>query len=228
MVNTAVGFASYVGGGGSGPFFDRCAAPRRATPFSGVGVRRCRPTFLRNVGRRRARISTVVGGPRAPAFRGAVITVSCTNSVLSQMTAIFFGLGDTRASSRVRTLTRGLSPVLARRSGGMDLGRGLFTHIGTMCRAASGDALAARRRHLLRGSCSDFTHGKTGLDRRSGTGCHRLAARLDGAALTFNRGVLGTAGDCTLGMASSAHLGNVPRSTLRTTTRATGRGNRRK
>lgn len=200
-----------------------CGAPRSATPFRLVGVRRCRPTLLRKVGRRGRRVSTVIGGPRTPAFRGAVITLRGSNTLLSHMAAIFNGLVDTRADSRVRRLTRGVVPMLSRRDGGVDLGRGLFTHVGTMCRRGSRLRLGNRSTRLLRGACSNFMEDNTGLANRTGRGFHRLGARLDVLALHFSRGLLGRAGGCRLTLARG-RLRKLPRDSLRDCTRATGSG----
>ncbi len=190
-------------------------------PFRRVELRSCRPTFVRNVQRSSRLASDVVGGPRTPAFSGAV-TFAIPRDLLKHMDGIFFGLLDTRAGSSVSTLTRGVSPVLARRTGGVLLGRGLFTHIGSMCRARQ--RLAPRRLVLLRGGCSKFVHDKTGLSPRSGRGFHRLDGRLDRLALRFSRGGLGRAGGFRLRLARRGRLSNLPRSTVRTTTLTTGRG----
>lgn len=210
--------------GTRGPFFRGCAAPCNAIPFSGVGGRRCRPTVHRNVDHRTTRVSTVIGGPRTPAFTGAVLTCRGSKRLLSQIAAMFNGLHDTRAGSSLRGVTRRVVPLLDRRDGGVDLGRRLFRHVGIMCNRGSSVRLAPRRAGLLRGTCGKFVHHKTGLRKRTGRGCHRLAGGLDGLALSFDRGGLGRAGGCRLALASRTRLTNLPRDTVRTTTRATQRG----
>lgn len=213
--------------GTRGPFFRGCAAPCKAIPFSGVGARRCRPTVHRKVHRRTTRVSTVIGGPRTPAFTGAVLTCRGSNRLLSHMAAMFNGLHDTRAGSSLRALTRRVVPLLDRRDGGVDLGRRLFGHMGTICGRGRRLGLAPRRAGLLRGVCSNFVHQKTGLRKRTRGRCHRLAGRLDDLALRFDRGGLGRVGGCRLILASGTRLTKLPRDTVRTTTRATGRGNMR-
>lgn len=213
-----------VGGvaGTRGPFFKRCRAPRTAIPFSQVGARRCRPTVLRNVGRRGTRVSTVVLGPRGTGFGGAVRTFRRSNRLLSEIISIFNGVLDTRAGSSLRRLTRGVVPLLDRRDGGVALGRGLFTHIGRICSRGRALRLARRRDRLLRGTCGDFMQRNTGLRKRTERRCHGLAARLDGLALSFDRGGLGRAGDCRVLLAGGRDLTKLPRVVMRTTTRATG------
>lgn len=201
-----------------------CRALRSAAPFRRVQVRSCRPTIQRNVQLRSRRVRRVANGPRRPAFRGAVLTLRRTKGTLSQIAAILFGLLDTRAYSTLRRVTRGLAPTLSRRTGGVDLGRRLFTHMGTICSGERSLRLAPRRHHLLRGSCSNFIHGKTGLSRRSGTAFQGLDVRLDDLALGFSRGRLGRAGNCRLILRARSRLTKLPRDTVRTTTRATRRG----
>lgn len=208
-----------------GPFFRACSALRNAIPFSGVGAKSCMPTVHRNVHHRGTRVRTVVHGPRIPAFTGAILTCRGSNRVLRHIDAMFNGLLDTRASSSLRRLTGRVVPVVDRRRGGVDLGRRLFTHVGTICRRRSGRALDPRRRGLLRSVCGNFMHGNTGLLKRSGRGCQTLYGRLDLLALRFDRGGLGRAGSCGLIVASGSRLTKLPRDTMRTTTRATKRGN---
>lgn len=202
---------SYTAGASGGPFFARFRARCNIPTFSGVGLRCCRPTFLGKVRRRGRGVGAVVRGPRTPAFRGAVMTLSGDSPVLSHIDTVFFGVASTRAASRLARLSVGVTPMLSRRDSGVSLGRRLFTGMGGMCRRGGSLRLAARRRHLLSGACGDFMHSKTGLSTRGRTHLHRIGGRLSALNVAFDGGVLGRGGAFRLFMSGRRSLTNLPR-----------------
>lgn len=206
-----------------GPFFARCAAPFNIPPFRRVGIRRCGPTFLGKVRRRATRMRTVMGGPSGTAFRGAVITLSHDKRLLVGITCTFDNRTDIGAGSRVRTLRRRLSPLLSGRDSSVDLGPGLFTHIGSMCRGRTGLGLSGRRGGLLRRACGKFIQNNTGLSTSRRTRLHGLGRRVSVLRLAFKRGSLGRAGTFRLIISGGRSLSNLPRALVTTTTAATGR-----
>lgn len=202
---------SYAAGARDGPFFARFRARCNIPSFSGVGLRRCRPTFLGNVRRRGRGVRTVVRDPRIPAFRGAVMTLSGDTPVLSHIDTVFFGVASTRAASSLARLSVGLTPILSRRRSGVSLGRALFGQVGSICRRGSSLGLAVRRRQLLSGACGDFIHSKTGLSAGRRTHLHRVGGRLSALNVAFDGGMLGRGGTFRLFISGRRSLTNLPR-----------------
>lgn len=165
----------------------------------------------------------MIGGPRPTAFRGAVTTLSRDKTLLHGIDAMFCKLGDTGAGSRVSTLDHRLSPLRSGRDSSVTLGRGLFTHVGTICRGPN--SLSGRRGGLLRRACGSFMHKNTGLSTRDRGGLHRLGDRVSVLRLAFNRGVRGRAGTFRLVISGRRSLTKLPRGLVTDTTRATGRTN---
>lgn len=204
---------TYRRGARVGPFFARFRARCNTPSFAGVELRRCRPTFLGKVRRRGTRVGTVISGPRRPAFRGAVITLSGDNKVLTEMDKIFFTLARTSAGSSLATLGRGVTPMLSRRDSGVCLGRSLCGQITSIRRRRqrNGVALAARRRQLLSGCCGTFIHSNTKLSTKGRSHLERVGGRLSALKVTFSGRVLGRGGTCRLIVRGRTSLTKLPR-----------------
>src|SRR5690554_3405763 len=172
--------------------------PFGAPPFDKISVDDYVPAFEAGMRQQAAEIDSIVNNPEPPTFENTMLALDNSGSVLSRVSAVFYGLEGTDTNEEMQEIKSEMSPKLTAHNDNINLNEQLFERIKTVYDNASSHNLTPEQYRLLEDYYKDFVRSGIMLSETDKDKLRDINKQLSALTIKFNNNVLAETNNYTL------------------------------
>ncbi|MBK5195137.1 MAG: M3 family metallopeptidase [Proteiniphilum sp.] len=172
------------------------------------------PAFEAGMTQQAAEIDSIVNNPNPPTFDNTVLALDNSGSVLSRVSAVFYGLEGTDTNEEMQKIKSEMSPRLTAHSDNINLNEQLFERIKTLYNNASSHNLTPEQFRLLEVYYKDFVRSGIMLTETDKDKLREINKKLSALTIQFNDNVLKETNNYKLVIDNEDDLAGLPQSVV--------------
>lgn len=195
-------------------FLSEYDTPFGAPPFDKISVDDYVPAFDAGMAQQVEEIDAIVNNPEAPTFENTVLALDNSGSILSRVSAVFYGLEGTDTNEEMQQIKAEMSPRLTTHSDNITLNEQLFERIKSVYDNASSLDLTSEQYRLVEDYYKDFVRSGIMLAEADKEKLREINKQLSALTIEFNNNVLAETNNYKLVIDNEADLAGLPQSVV--------------
>jgi peptidyl-dipeptidase Dcp len=192
------------------PLLQEWDTPFSTPPFNKIAIANFKPAIEKAIKGALSEIEKITCNTDTPGFENTIASLERAGRPLAGIAAILFNLNSAETNSELQSVTRDISPLLARFSNDVTLNEKLFGRVSHVYSRKESENLDREQVMLLEKTYRDFILGGAGLDYEKKQRFREISEELARLSVCFEENVLEDTNAFELHLTESGDLEGLP------------------
>lgn len=204
------------------PFFSPYGTPYDVPPFDRIRPEHYLPAFEEGMKRQKAEIESIVTDGAAPTFDNTIAALDRSGQLLSEVSAVFFGLNSANTNDEIQKINAEIAPRLSAHQDEIRLNPMLFQRVKAVYEQREGMKLTAEQMYLLEHLYREYIRGGANLPEASQKTLMDINQQLSKLGVKFNQNLLAETNAFKLVIDRREDLAGLPEASIAAAAAAAG------